>query len=96
MADPVVRLSEPAAPTILAQQGLALGLNTLLAAPVRVPFRRRTLADRECEPILSARRDTHGVFESPHGTAAPWRQAHHLAVARGEARPSSAAVVTGC
>jgi hypothetical protein len=54
MAASVVRLSEPAAPTVLAQQGLALGLNTVVAAPVHAPLRRRTLADREREPIFPA------------------------------------------
>jgi hypothetical protein len=54
MADSVVRLSEPAAPTVVAQQGLTPGLNAVVAAPVRAPFRRRTLADREREPIRPA------------------------------------------
>jgi SNARE associated Golgi protein len=95
IAASVVRLSEPAAPTVMAQRGLALGLNTAVAAPVRVPLRRRTLEDFEREPILLARRDTHGLIDSPHGAAALWDQAHHQAVARGEARHSSAAAVTG-
>lgn len=91
----MVRLSEPVARTVVVQRRLALGLNTAVAAPVRVPLRRRTLEDFEREPILLARRDTHGVIDSPHGAAVLWGQAHHQTVAPAEARPSSAAVVTG-